>query len=32
MPARSKLSLRLTHPDLASRVAGAAKRLGYSLI
>jgi hypothetical protein len=32
MPARPKLSLPLTHPDLATRIAGAAKRLGYSVI
>jgi hypothetical protein len=32
MPARPKLSVPLTHPDLASRIAGAAKRLGYSVI
>jgi hypothetical protein len=32
MPARPKLSLPLTHPDLASRIAGAAKRLGYRVI
>jgi RES domain len=32
MPARPKLSLPLTHPDLASRIAGAAKRLGYSVV
>jgi hypothetical protein len=32
MPARPKLSLPLTHPDLASRIAGAAKQLGYSVV
>ena len=32
MPARPKLSLPLTHPDLASRIAGAANRLGYSVV
>jgi hypothetical protein len=32
MPARPRLSLPLTHPDLASRIAGAAKRLGYSVV
>lgn len=32
MPGRPKLSLPLDHPDLASRIAGAAKRLGYSVI
>lgn len=32
MPARPKISLPLTHPDLASRVAGAAKRLGYGVV
>lgn len=32
MPARPKLSLPLTHPDLASRIAGAAMRLGYSVV
>jgi hypothetical protein len=30
MPDRPALSLPLTHPDLAARVAGAAKRLGYT--
>lgn len=32
MPDRPQLSLPLTHPDLASRVAGAAKRLGYGVV
>jgi hypothetical protein len=32
MPARPKLSLPLTHPDLARRIAGAAKPLGYSVV
>ena len=32
MPDRPKLSLPLTHPDLASRIAGAAKRLGYGVV
>lgn len=32
MPARPKLSLPLTHPDLGSRIAGGAKRLGYSVV
>ena len=32
MPHRPKLSLPLTHPDLASRIAGAAKRLGYGAV
>jgi hypothetical protein len=32
MPARPRLSLPPTHPDLASRIAGAAKRLGYSVV
>lgn len=32
MPGRPKLSLPLTHPDLASRLAGAAKRLGYGVV
>jgi hypothetical protein len=32
MPARPKLSLPLTHPDLAARIAGAAKRLGYGVV
>jgi hypothetical protein len=32
MPGRPRLSLPLTHPDLASRIAGGAKRLGYSVI
>jgi hypothetical protein len=31
-PARPKLSLPLMRPDLASRIAGAAKRLGYSVV
>jgi hypothetical protein len=32
MPERPELSLPLTHPDLASRIAGAAKRLGYGVV
>jgi hypothetical protein len=32
MPTRPKLSVPLTHPDLARRIAGAAKRLGYSVV
>ena len=32
MPTRPKLSLPLTHPDLAVRIAGAAKRLGYGVV
>ncbi|WP_262365601.1 RES family NAD+ phosphorylase [Gordonia sp. OPL2] len=32
MPDRPELSLPLTHPDLAVRIAGAARRLGYSVI
>lgn len=32
MPARPKLSLPLNHPDLATRIAGAAKRLGYGVV
>jgi RES domain len=32
MPVRPKLSLPLTHPDLASRIAVATKRLGYSVV
>lgn len=32
MPTRPKLSLPLTHPDLACRIAGAAKRLGYGVV
>ena len=32
MPDRPKLSLSLTHPDLAGRIAGAAKRLGYGVV
>lgn len=32
MPDRPELSLPLTHPDLASRIAGAAKRLGYGVV
>lgn len=32
MPARPMLSLPLTHPGLATRIAGAAQRLGYLLI
>jgi hypothetical protein len=32
MPNRPKLSLPLTHPNLGSRIAGAAKRLGYGVV
>jgi hypothetical protein len=32
MPQRPKVSLPLTHPDLASRLAGAARRLGYGVV
>lgn len=32
MPARPMLSLPLAHPDLSSRIAGAAKRLGYVVV
>ena len=32
MPTRPKLSLPLTHPNLAARIAGAAKRLGYGVV
>jgi hypothetical protein len=32
MPPRPRLSLPLTHPDLTTRIAGAAKRLGYSVV
>ncbi|AZG46216.1 RES family NAD+ phosphorylase [Gordonia insulae] len=32
MPGRPQLSLPLTHPDLAGRIAGAARRLGYGVI
>ncbi len=32
MPDRPKLLLSLTHPDLAGRIAGAAKRLGYGVV
>ena len=32
MPARPELSLPLSHPDLATRIAGAAKRLGYAVV
>lgn len=32
MPGRPKLSLPLNHPDLVTRISGAAKRLGYSVI
>ncbi|MGE2834696.1 RES family NAD+ phosphorylase [Mycobacterium sp. SMC-4] len=32
MPARPKLSLPLSHPDLATRIAGAARRLGYGVV
>ena len=32
MPDRPRLSLPLSHPDLASRIAGAARRLGYRVV
>lgn len=32
MPERPRLSLPLSHPDLAGRIAGAAWRLGYSVV
>ena len=32
MPSRPVISLPLAHPDLASRLAGAAKRLGYRVV
>lgn len=32
MPQRPNLTLPLDHPDLAARIAGAAKRLGYAVI
>jgi hypothetical protein len=32
MPARPRLSLPLSHPGLASRIAGAAHRLGYGVV
>ena len=32
MPQRPLVSLPLTHPDMASRIAGAAKRLGYGVV
>ncbi|MCV7049226.1 RES family NAD+ phosphorylase [Mycobacterium heidelbergense] len=32
MPNRPKVSLPLAHPDLAGRIAGAAKRLGYGVV
>jgi hypothetical protein len=32
MPLRPRLSLPLSHPDLATRIAGAAKRLGYGVV
>jgi hypothetical protein len=32
MPARPRLSLPLSHPGLASRIAGAARRLGYGVV
>ena len=32
MPARPALSLPLSHPDVASRIAGAALRLGYGVV
>ena len=31
-PKRPKASLPLTHPDMASRLAGAARRLGYGVV
>lgn len=32
MPGRPSLSLPLNHPDLVTRIAGAAKRLGYGVV
>jgi len=32
MPTRPAMSLPLSHPDLATRIAGAAKRLGYAVV
>lgn len=32
MPARPTTALPLDHPDLTHRIAGAAKRLGYTVI
>ena len=32
MPQRPTVSLPLTHPDLATRLAGAARRLGYGVV
>ena len=32
MPSRPVISLPLSHPDLTSRLAGAAKRLGYQVV
>lgn len=32
MPTRPKVSLPLAHPDLAGRIASAAKRLGYGVV
>jgi hypothetical protein len=32
MPQRPLASLPLTHPDMASRIAGTAKRLGYGVV
>ncbi|MEE3851337.1 RES family NAD+ phosphorylase [Gordonia sp. LSe1-13] len=32
MPSRPQLSLPLTHPDLAGRIASAARRLGYGVV
>lgn len=32
MPERPKISLPLDHPNLVSRIAGAAKRLGYGVV
>jgi hypothetical protein len=32
LPERPVVSLPLTHPDLASRIAGSAKRVGYGVV
>ncbi|MCX6481986.1 MAG: RES family NAD+ phosphorylase [Mycobacterium sp.] len=32
MPTRPAMALPLSHPDLATRIAGAAKRLGYAVV
>jgi RES domain len=32
MPARPRISLPMAHPDLAGRIASAAKRLGYGVV